>query len=363
MDVVAQAAAGLHAAHEAGLVHRDIKPGNLLLAPDGIVKITDFGISHAVGSAGVTRTGLVVGTPGYLAPERVAGASATALSDLYSLGVVAYECLAGAAPFDGTALEVALAHASRPFPALPASVPADVGALVARLTAKDPAHRPGSAAEVARQARRLSDRMVSSSSLVANLSVGPPGPAGEPQPAGRPAALVAHVRRPRPSVVIGGVAAAFIAVVALVAVNIPDPGPGGHPAAAAVVAPSSSAARPSASATRAKTPAAVTIDVDIDSLLGQPVGTVVRRLQQQGLVPRILWRSSDQQQPGRVAAIWPTGQRPAGSLVTVVGALRSSATAAPSSPQAGSLDSSGSGSGKGKGKGNGNGNSKGKGNG
>jgi serine/threonine protein kinase len=89
MDVLAQAAAGLQAAHGAGLVHRDVKPGNLLLAPDGIVKITDFGIAHAVGSARVTSTGLVVGTPAYLAPERVAGASATALSDLYSLGVVA----------------------------------------------------------------------------------------------------------------------------------------------------------------------------------------------------------------------------------------------------------------------------------
>ena len=94
MDVVAQAEAGLQAAHEAGLVHRDTKPGNLLLAPDRIVKITDFGIYHAVGSARMTSTGLVVGTPGYLAPERADGASATANSDLHSLGVVAYERLA-----------------------------------------------------------------------------------------------------------------------------------------------------------------------------------------------------------------------------------------------------------------------------
>ena len=275
------------------------------------MKITDFGISHAVGSAGVTSTGLVVGTPGYLAPERVSGASATALSDLYSLGVVAYECLAGAAPFDGTVLEVALAHVTRPLPALPAFVPANVGALVAQLTAKDPADRPGSAAEVARQAQRLSGRLVSA-------------------------------------------AAALIALVVLVGENVADRGPGGHPAAAA---PSSSAARPVPSATRAKTPAAVTVDVDIDSLLGQPVDAVVRRLQQQGLVPRILWRTSDQQQPGRVTAIWPTGQRPAGSLVTVVGALRSPATDAPSSPQGGTPDGSGNGEGKG------NGNSKGHGNG
>jgi eukaryotic-like serine/threonine-protein kinase len=352
MDVVAQAAAGLQAAHEAGLVHRDIKPGNLLITPDGIVKITDFGISHAVGSARVTSTGLVVGTPGYLAPERAAGGGATALSDLYSLGVVAYECLAGAPPFDGTALEVALAHVVRPFPAMPSFVPADVRALVAHLTAKDPADRPGSAAEVARQARQLGERLVSTSSLVANQSVGLPGPAGEPQPADRSAAPVAHFRRPRRSAVIGGAAAALIALVVLVGVKIGDPKPGDHPAAA----PSSSAARPVPSATRPKTPTAVTIDVDIDSLLGQPVGIVANRLRQQGLIPQILWQPSDQQQPGRVTAIWPTGQQAAGSIITVVGALRGSATAAPSPPQANTPDGSGNGKRKGKGKGNGNGN-------
>jgi hypothetical protein len=348
MDVVAQAAAGLQAAHEAGLVHRDIKPGNLLLAPDGTVKITDFGISHAVGSAGVTSTGLVVGTPGYLAPERLAGAGATALSDLYSLGVVAYECLAGAAPFDGTALEVALAHASRPFPALPAFVPADVGALVAHLTARDPADRPGSAAEVARVARRLGNRLLSTSSPVAGQSVEHAGPAGEPQPADRPAALVAYFRRSRRSAVIGAVAAALIALVVLVGVKIGDPEPGDHPAAR-----SSSAARPGPSPSRPKTPTAATIDVNIDSLLGQPVDIVANRLRQQGLIPWILWRSSKQQQPGRVTAIWPTGQRPAGSVVTVVGALRGPVTAAPSPPQASTPEGNGNGKHKGKGDGNG----------
>ena len=350
MDVVAQAAAGLQAAHEAGLVHRDIKPGNLLLAPDGIVKITDFGISHAVGSVGVTSTGLVVGTPGYLAPERAAGAAATALSDLYSLGVVAYECLASAPPFDGTALEVALAHAIRPFPALPSFVPADVRALVAHLTAKDPADRPGSAAEVARQARQVRDRLVSTFSLVANQSVGLPRPAGDLRPADRPTAPVAQLRRPRRSAVIGGVAAALIALVVLVGVNIADPEPGGHPAAA----PSSSAARPVPSATRPKTPTAATIDVNVDSLLGQPVDVVANRLRQQGLIPRILWQPSKQQQPGRVTAIWPTGQRPAGSIVTVVGALRGPVTAAPSPAQASTPDGNGNGKRKAKGDGNGN---------
>jgi eukaryotic-like serine/threonine-protein kinase len=117
MNVVAQAAAGLHAAHTAGLVHRDIKPGNLLLGPDGTVKIIDFGISYAAGSAPVTRSGDMVGTPGYFAPERATGSRGDSASDLYSLGVVAYECLTGLLPFTGTPIEVALAQRDRPRPA------------------------------------------------------------------------------------------------------------------------------------------------------------------------------------------------------------------------------------------------------
>jgi eukaryotic-like serine/threonine-protein kinase len=157
MDIVAQAAAGLQAAHAAGMIHRDIKPPNLLLAPGGTVKITDFGIAHTIGSAPVTASGELVGTPGYLAPERAMGERATPASDLYSLGMVAYECLAGTPPFRGTALEVALAHRDRPLPPLPPTVAAEVCALVMRLTAKDPARRLDDAAEVAVWAGLLRD--------------------------------------------------------------------------------------------------------------------------------------------------------------------------------------------------------------
>jgi serine/threonine protein kinase len=160
MDVVAQVAAGLQAAHAAGLIHRDIKPANILFTPGGAVQITDFGIAHAVGSAPLTSSGMVMGTPGYIAPERVTGATAGPASDLYALGIVAYECLAGAPPFSGGALDVAIAHRDRPLPPLPASVPAAVVALVMLLTAKDPAWRPGSAGEVALQAVRLRDDLL-----------------------------------------------------------------------------------------------------------------------------------------------------------------------------------------------------------
>jgi serine/threonine protein kinase len=157
MDVIAQAASGLQAAHAEGLIHRDIKPANLLLAPGGTVKITDFGIAHAVGSAPITLTGMLLGTPGYLAPERAAGARATPASDLYALGVVAYECLAGAPPFAGPALEVTLAHRDFPLPPLPAELPPEVVDFVMQLTAKDPRWRPDRADEVAWRASQLRD--------------------------------------------------------------------------------------------------------------------------------------------------------------------------------------------------------------
>jgi serine/threonine-protein kinase len=178
MDIVAQAAAGLQAAHAAGMIHRDIKPGRLLLAPGGTVKITDFGIAHTIGSAPVTASGELIGTPGYLAPERAEGEHATPASDLYSLGMVAYECLAGSAPFTGTALEVAIAHRDRPLPPLPPSVSADVCAFVMRLTAKDPARRLDNAAEVAVWAGLLRDGIG-----VAALQAWP-----DPPPARSPAA-------------------------------------------------------------------------------------------------------------------------------------------------------------------------------
>jgi serine/threonine-protein kinase len=155
MDIIAQTAAGLQAAHATGLVHRDIKPVNLLLASSGTVKITDWGVSHAIGSVPAAVTGIVTGTVEYLAPERIAGAQAAPASDLYALGVVAYECLAGAPPFVGEAPDVACAHRDHPVPPLSGSVPADVSAMVMQLVAKDPSGRPGSAAEVAQQAGRL----------------------------------------------------------------------------------------------------------------------------------------------------------------------------------------------------------------
>ena len=140
--LLAQAADGLAAAHAAGIVHRDVKPANLLVTPDRQVKITDFGIARAAEGIGLTQTGEVMGTPQYLSPEQAQGQTATPASDVYSLGVVAFECLAGHRPFVAdTAVATALAHLREPVPELPASVPDDLAAVVRRSLSKLPQDR------------------------------------------------------------------------------------------------------------------------------------------------------------------------------------------------------------------------------
>ncbi|TVZ00282.1 serine/threonine protein kinase [Trebonia kvetii] len=180
LDVVAQAADGLSAAHRAGLVHRDVKPGNILIGPEGRVKVTDFGIAHAVGQTPVTDPALVMGTSQYLAPERIAGGPGTPASDLYSLGIVLHECLTGMPPYDGTPAEVMASHLYLPLPPLPANVPPELDALVAGLTAKDPGRRLRDARELAGLASRLRDSIAEGNALVS----GPTGPRlYEPGPA------------------------------------------------------------------------------------------------------------------------------------------------------------------------------------
>jgi len=107
----AQAAAGLAAAHAAGIVHRDVKPGNILLAEDGAVKITDFGIARADGDATVTRTGLLAGTPAFLSPEAARGAEPGPASDVFSLGATLYAAVEGHPPFGADGNPIALLHA------------------------------------------------------------------------------------------------------------------------------------------------------------------------------------------------------------------------------------------------------------
>jgi eukaryotic-like serine/threonine-protein kinase len=153
LDVIAQSALALDSAHQAGVVHRDVKPSNLLLRHDGVVKVTDFGIAHAADEVQRTESGVVVGTAAYLSPEQVACQPATAASDIYALGIVAYECLAGRRPFTGEhPIALALAHRRAAPPPLPEDVPESVRELVAWTMAKAPRARPRSAGLLGRQA-------------------------------------------------------------------------------------------------------------------------------------------------------------------------------------------------------------------
>ncbi len=157
LSIVAQTASALHAAHQAGLVHRDIKPGNLLITPDGSVKITDFGIARLADQVPLTATGQVMGTVQYLAPEQAGGKPASPATDVYSLGIVAYEALAGRRPFRGESqVAIAMAQIKETPPELPSSIPSAVRALVMSCMAKKPEGRPATAQDLAQAALALS---------------------------------------------------------------------------------------------------------------------------------------------------------------------------------------------------------------
>jgi serine/threonine-protein kinase len=149
-SIVGQCALALGVAHEARVVHRDVKPANILVREDGLVKLTDFGIARAVDASGHTRAGDLLGTPSYISPEQALGRPATGASDLYALGVVAHEMLSGAKPFDKpTPIATAMSHLHEAPPPLPDDVPEDLGGVIEDLLEKDPRHRPENARAVA----------------------------------------------------------------------------------------------------------------------------------------------------------------------------------------------------------------------
>ena len=319
MDVIAQVAAGLHAAHAAGVVHRDIKPANLLIGLDGQVKITDFGIASVTRGAPLASTGVLVGTPAYLAPERTAGGSATPASDLYSLGVVGYECLTGAPPFCGPALEVAEAHLRRPFPPLPASIPAEVRALVVALTAKDPGNRPHSARDVSERAAHLR----TAGTITPPDAIPPALPSGASptaqaltltdilDPAAPPASPLAFGERPtapRPRTRWKKAGAGLAMAAALVAAGL-----GGWQAGLIGTAQPDSTAVPSPSTP----PSAPTVLVSSASLAGQPARVVLADLNGLGLRPRLAWVPTSARPPGIVLSVQPSGALHPGAIVTV----------------------------------------------
>ncbi|HEX6525280.1 MAG TPA: serine/threonine-protein kinase [Streptosporangiaceae bacterium] len=310
-DIIAQAAAGLEAAHRAGLVHRDVKPENLLLGPANQVKITDFGIAHATGSAPLTGSGIVMGTTPYLAPERAIGAPGTPASDVYSLGIVGYECLTGILPFDGTRTEIMAGHLHRQLPPLPDDAPTGLTDLIRFMTAKEPARRPPSAAAVAEYAGHIRDAMAAGDrdAMAAGLASRLPATMAVSS-AGYP-----HVKKFKPrkrlGIATGAVAAAAAAGLAVWLV----PGsPGGH--SGALAAPAHSRPVPGS-----QDPTSKSVEVNAAELIGQPLNTVLAQLRALGLVPLLEWTRSSLPEETVIEVI-PNGSVTPGSTIMVKATYR-----------------------------------------
>ena len=168
MSIVAQAGRALEAAHQAGIVHRDVKPGNLIIRPDGTVVLVDFGVARSAESAALTGAKEVVGTALYIAPEQVSKDKTGPSADVYALGCVAYHCLSGHPPFMADSpIAVAMQHLRDDPPPLPGDVPPAVRAVVETAMAKDPAHRFSSAAAMAGAAELASSGAATTAILAA----------------------------------------------------------------------------------------------------------------------------------------------------------------------------------------------------
>lgn len=193
---------GLQAAHDAQVVHRDIKPGNLLVQPDGLVKLTDFGVSRGQDQTTLTQTGMVMGTAQYLAPELALGKPATAQSDIYALGIIAYEAVVGRRPFTAASpVDIAIAQVNDPVPPIPDSVSPGLAAVIMDVLEKNPRRRPASAQALARTLGELrlptaSERRRRDSGR--RPTAVPPRHRGGAPSRVMPPSVVPKARRPRP---------------------------------------------------------------------------------------------------------------------------------------------------------------------
>lgn len=328
-DLLAQAADGLAVAHRAGIVHRDVKPANLVVTADRRMKITDFGIARAADASTLTRTGAVMGTPQYLSPEQARGEAAVPASDVYSLGVVLFEALSGTRPFEGDSpVTTVLAHVRDPIPDLPDDVPAPLAAVVRRALAKKPEDRYVDAAAFATALRDPDG---------ASAAFPPPPPATpSDSTAVLPATPATPVERLTPAAAYAGdepppskrrrgaawlvVVLVLLLVAAIVAIfwllmdqSDDDPSP---------TTPTTSAA--TTEETTSETPTEPTdtgpetINLDQADYVGRNVSDVESELRQMGFDVQVEVVENDgSQEPDTVERIDPAGDVVEGSLITV----------------------------------------------
>lgn len=334
LDIVAQTASALHAAHSAGLVHRDIKPGNLLITPDGRVKITDFGIARIADQVPLTATGQVMGTVQYLSPEQASGHPASPTTDIYSLGIVAYESLAGRRPFTGESqVAIAMAQINEAPPELPVTTSEPVRNLVYACIAKNPADRPASAAHLARaaQALRRGDVVAAASAVPGVLGAGSLPALQRTNPATQPTRLLTTLtdlpaenqplpdkgRSPWTWPLIAIAAILLVALVGLLVslVTGPTPGP--------TKAPTTPAFTPTPTPTPTQptpTPTSDIVKIDSTMFIGDKLADVQSQLQQLGLGANMVPDASPAPDTSRVGTAYfvnPTGNVRKNDTITV----------------------------------------------
>lgn len=325
LAIAAQIADALDYAHRRGLVHRDVKPQNILVTPDGQVRITDFGIAKSHLSTAVTQTGITFGTADYISPEQAQGLPATPQSDIYSLGVTLYEMLTGQLPFQGAnPMAVALQHIQQPPPPLrrfnPAIAPA-LEQIVLRLLAKDPQQRPASAAEVAQQLRdylagRVQPTIVAPAAAArAQPKAGQPTQPRQPAPQATPRRAAPPPRYVPPplaapprersglgfgTLLIGLLLLSGILALAYLAfsVDLSSLLPGGG---AITTATSTPAPTPTATAQPTNTPELVTVP----EFVGQPEAAARQQLEALGL--RLYYDPNDTSIAPRYSSQYPRG--------------------------------------------------------
>jgi eukaryotic-like serine/threonine-protein kinase len=315
--ILRSTAAGLAAAHDAGVVHRDVKPGNILLGPGGVVKITDFGIAWSASSVPLTQTGQVIGTAQYLSPEQAAGGKAGPASDVYALGAVAYECLTGRRVFDGeNSVQVAVMQIRDEPDPLPAELPENVRRLVERALSKDPVVR-------------FSDGAALLAAIDDVMSGRPPVPSARtatavlPVPAGAAFAHPAPPIPPAPAPVSGGRVAIRMLVGALAVLGVLAVGlfvtlaNRDAPAGAGSTAETTASTTASTTATTTAPTTVAMVELVEADFVGRPVQDVQAELVARGLQASVVPEEDDDEPAGQVLSVEPVGILAPGTVVTV----------------------------------------------